>query len=389
MKKNTTRREIIKLGIKTGLTLPLLGSTLSSCLPKSENNAVDSEEKKLNILILGGTSFLGPHQIAYALSRGHSISTFTRGRTVSTVHQELFDQVEELIGDRKDNLTALENRKWDAVIDNSGRDVEWTKRSAALLKDAVDIYLYTSSTGVYYPYLQNGFSEEAKVLLSEPEGITDEDIKMEYGYGVMKSNSELVAREQFGDDRTIVVRPTYMVGPADQTDRFIHWPIRLSRGGETLVPGKVDDPVQYVDVRDVAEWMIRLIEQKKTGTYNAVGPRQNQTMNGFVEEASQAFDVTSSFIKIDDYEFLKENNIPYLIPWIMPVGDNLGSATISNKKAIENGLTFRSLKDTMNDTHQWWYSNAISDKERDDYEKNPDSVLMREKSILQVWQNRS
>jgi 2'-hydroxyisoflavone reductase len=112
-------------------------------------------------------------------------------------------------------------------------------------------------------------------------------------------------------------------------------------------------------------------------------------MNGFVEEASQAFDVTSSFIKIDDYEFLKENNIPYLIPWIMPVGDNLGSATISNKKAIENGLTFRSLKDTMNDTHQWWYSNAISDKERDDYEKNPDSVLMREKSILQVWQNRS
>jgi 2'-hydroxyisoflavone reductase len=389
MKKNTTRREIIKLGIKTGLTLPLLGSTLSSCLPKSENNAVDSEEKKLNILILGGTSFLGPHQIAYALSRGHSISTFTRGRTVSTVHQELFDQVEELIGDRKDNLTALENRKWDAVIDNSGRDVEWTKRSAALLKDAVDIYLYTSSTGVYYPYLQNSFSEEAKVLLSEPEGITDEDIKMEYGYGVMKSNSELVAREQFGDDRTIVVRPTYMVGPADQTDRFIHWPIRLSRGGETLVPGKVDDPVQYVDVRDVAEWMIRLIEQKKTGTYNAVGPQQNQTMNGFVEEASQAFDVTLSFIKIDDYEFLKENNIPYLIPWIMPVGDNLGSATISNKKAIENGLTFRSLKDTMNDTHQWWYSNAISDKERDDYEKNPDPVLMREKSILQVWQNRS
>jgi 2'-hydroxyisoflavone reductase len=389
MKKNTTRREIIKLGIKTGLTLPLLGSALSSCLPKSENNAGDSQEKKLNILILGGTSFLGPHQIAYALSRGHSISTFTRGRTVSTVHQELFDQVEELIGDRKDNLTALENRKWDAVIDNSGRDVEWTKRSAALLKDAVDIYLYTSSTGVYYPYLQNGFSEEAKVLLSEPEGITDEDIKMEYGYGVMKSNSELVAREQFGDDRTIVVRPTYMVGPADQTDRFIHWPIRLSRGGETLVPGKVDDPVQYVDVRDVAEWMIRLIEQKKTGTYNAVGPQQNQTMNGFVEEASQAFDVTSSFIKIDDYEFWKENNIPYLIPWIMPVGDNLGSATISNKNAIENGLTFRSLKDTMNDTHQWWYSNAISDKERDDYEKNPDSVLMREKSILQVWQNRS
>jgi len=247
-----------------------------------------------------------------------------------------------LIGDRNDNLKALENRKWDAVIDNSGHQVEWTKKSAALLKDNCDLYLYTSSTGVYYPYLTPNGKEESVLVHTVPAGVEGE-LKMEYDYGVMKANSEIEVIKAFGKDRSIVVRPTYMFGPADRTNRFTHWPIRLSKGGEILIPGKENDPVQYIDVRDVAEWMIRLIETKNTGIFNAVGPKEDTNMYAFVEEAKKAFDVKSTFIKIDDYDFLKENEVHYIIPWIKPIENNKYSADASNSKAKQNGLTFRPL----------------------------------------------
>jgi 2'-hydroxyisoflavone reductase len=387
MKKNKkSRRRFIEVGFKAGMGIPLLTSSLYSCNSKAEKQTTPpkSNFKKLKILILGGTSFLGPHQIAYAISRGHSITTFTRGKTQPTIHQNLFKEVEQLVGDRKDNLTALKNRKWDAVIDNSGRDVDWVKQSAALLKDNCDLYLYTSSTGVYYPYLKPDGNEEDKVLLTMPEEFSEEE-KLEYEYGIMKANSENEVIKHFGKDRTIVVRPTYMFGPADKTNRFIHWPIRLSKGGEILVPGKADDPVQHMDVRDVADWMIRLIEEKNTATYNAVGPAKPQNMYSFVEEAKKAFDVETSFVKIDDYDFLKENNVHYIVPWIMPIGKNKYSAVADNSKAKKNGLTFRPLTDSIKDTYDWWYSDNVTQEQRDKVELNPKSILVREKSILEKW----
>jgi 2'-hydroxyisoflavone reductase len=390
MQKKKSRRAFIEFGLKTGLALPFLASGLYSCTSTTDENDDTSTPpslKKLNILILGGTSFLGPHQIAYALERGHSISTFTRGKTKPTIYTDLFQNVEQLIGDREDNLTALHNRKWDAVIDNSGRRVEWTKKTAALLKDSCELYLYTSSTGVYYPYLGSDIKEDTELVRASPDGVEGEE-KIEYDYGVMKANSELETIKQFGVDRSIIVRPTYMIGPADKTDRFIHWPIRLSRGGEVMVPGKEKDPVQYMDVRDVAEWMIRLIEDKKAGTYNAVGPKEDQSMYSFVEEAKTAFDVPTSFVKIDDYAFLKKHNVHYIVPWIMPTGNNQGSAKISNQKAKENGLTFRPLKTTMKDTLDWWNSDAVSQEHRDKVEHDPNSILIREQSIIEDWKTK-
>ena len=389
MKTQKSRREFIAFGLKTGMVLPLLYSGLYSCNSQGTDQQKQDKTaaKKLKILILGGTSFLGPHQIAYAMGRGHSITTFTRGKTQPTIYQDLFKNVEQLIGDRNDNLTALHNRKWDVVIDNSGRDAEWTKATATLLKDNCDLYLYTSSTGVYYPYTKENFKEEDEVLLAEPEGITDEDTKIEYWYGVMKANSEQEAIKQFGKDRTIVVRPTYMIGPADKTNRFIHWPLRLSKGGEVLVPGKEEDRVQYIDVRDVAEWMIRLIETKTTGTFNAVGPKEKQNMYAFVEEASKAFNVETNFIKIDDYDFLQTQNIFYIIPWVIPLEDHQGSAKINNDKAKQNGLTFRPIADSVKDTYDWWNSAAISQEKRDEYELDPKSILAREKAILEKWKS--
>lgn len=390
--KRKTRRQFIETSLKAGVTLPLLGTTFASCDSNSESKEETPKEKKenkkLSILILGGTSFLGPHQIAYALDRGHSITTFTRGKTKPTIHKEAFEKVESLVGDREDNLEALKGRKWDAVIDNSGRKREWTEATAELLKDNVGLYVYTSSTGVFYPYIDSTFKETDKVLLEEPAEIEDEEMKLEYWYGVMKATSELAAQKIFGKDRTIIVRPTYMFGPGDKTDRFIHWPIRLSRGGEVLVPGKKDDPVQYVDVRDIAEWMIRLVEENNTQTFNAAGPANPTGVYDFVKEAQTAFDVESKLITVTDYEFLKENGVPYLVPWIMPEGNNKGSSLINNDRAIANGLTFRPLKQSIKDTHDWWYSDALTDERRKKFEEKEGSALLKEKEILDKWNSR-
>ncbi len=161
MKAPITRRKLLKASLQAAIVSPLLSPSLlaSSSHPQTS---------KLNILILGGTSFLGPHQVAYALERGHSVATFTRGKTKPTVHQELFEQVEALVGDRENDLKALENRKWDLVIDNSGRRVHWTEKTAQLLKDQAELYMYTSSTGVFYPYLTDDIKEDTKVLLETP-----------------------------------------------------------------------------------------------------------------------------------------------------------------------------------------------------------------------------
>lgn len=381
---HTNRRSFLQKSTQLAAAWTLSASLLTAC-GTAESEEAEETNQKLKILILGGTSFLGPHQIKAALDRGHQVSTFTRGRTKPTVHVDLFAQVESLVGDRENDLKALENRDWDVVIDNSGRRVEWTEKTADLLKERVGLYIYVSSTGVYYPYLTENIKEDQSLVLQVPASLEDEEQEMEYGYGVMKANSELAAKAIFGEDRTLIIRPTYMVGPADKTNRFIHWPIRLSQGGPTLLPGKTGDPVQYIDVRDVADWMIRLIEAKTTGVFNAVGPAQDQDMYAFAQAASPAFPVEREWIQIDDYEFLQEHHVPYLIPWILPEGNNWGSARINNESAIAAGLTFRPLVDTLRDTYDWWVSDAVSEAQRDKVMKNPEGVLMREEAILAAW----
>jgi len=387
MKKS--RRSFIKIGTLFGLTAPLFSAQLLRPVysPKTAKNRTNLPTKKLRILILGGTSFLGPHQIAYALSRGHSITTFTRGKSLPTIHQALFKEVEQLIGNRENDLKVLETGKWDVVIDNSGHKTAWTKKSAVLLKDRVGLYIYTSSTGVYYPYLEDRITEETEVLTTMPQNLKSEELKIEYGYGVMKATSEMETIKAFGTDRSLIIRPTYMIGPADKSDRFIYWPLRLSKGGDIMVPGKKKDPVQYIDVRDVAEWTIRSAEEKLTGTFNAVGPRNAQTMNAFINTAKEAFEVPSTLVHITDYKFLKENGVNHIVPWIMPEGYNYGSARIDNQKAIQNGLTFREVTTSIKDTFNWWVSDALSNERRAKFEHKEGSIFLREKEILKNWGN--
>lgn len=379
-----SRREFLTAG---AAGLVLLGERRDLLASVAAARPPEPSRRALSILILGGTSFIGPHQVAYALARGHSVTTFTRGRTVPTVHRELFTQVESLTGDRANDLESLRGRGWDAVIDNSGQRTAWTRDSANLLKDSVELYLYTSSTGVYYPYLTADIDESTAPVLEMPEGV-DGERSVEYGYGVMKATSELEARKAFGDDRTIVVRPTYMMGPADTTDRFPYWPERLSRGGEIMVPGHADDPVQYIDVRDVASWMIRLIEDRRAGTFNAVGPASATGMRRFVHGAHAAFSSKADFVAVDDYAFLKEQRVYAVVPWIMPVDENFGSARVDNSRGIRNGLTFRPLAESIRDIHEWWYSDGVTDERRQRLVSGDRSFLAREAAILSAWKAR-
>lgn len=371
----TTRRDFVKTTAAAGGVLALgIGHTACAQSPPP-----------LNVLILGGTSFLGPHLIKYALERGHSISTFTRGRTQPSIHRELYTYVEQLIGDRDNDLTSLEGRTWDVVIDNSGRRVEWTRESAQLLKDSAQTYIYTSSTGVYLPYLGSDITEDTEVLLEDPPEVPED---RRPSYGVMKVLSETEARNAFGEDRTIVVRPTYIVGPADTSNRFPYWPVRMDRGGEALVPGKANDPVQFIDVRDLTEWMVRLGERQASGTFNVAGPASPMGMYDFADTVHRAVESLATLVYVDDYDFLLEHNLRFAVPWLMPTEDYVGSARINNQRAIANGLTFRSLEQITRDVLKWWNSDAIDDERRQRLVSDPRSLMAREAEILAAWAAR-
>lgn len=390
MSKKQKRRTFVKQGLATTAALPLLSTGLWSCKAQSEGSKTNEPEKikPLNILILGGTGFLGPHQVAYAISRGHKVTIFNRGKSKPSTNKDVFDQVEILVGDRETDLTALHDRSWDVVIDNSGRKVEWTDKTAELLKDKCGLYLYVSSVSVYYPYLTENIVEDTPLVLEMPDELENEDEKYVYDYGIMKANSELTTISHFGKDRSIIVRPTFIIGPGDNTNRFIHWPVRLSQGGDVLVPGKKSDQVQYIDARDLASWMIRLAENKEAGTYNGAGPTEKKTMETFITEAVTAFDIENNLIFIEDYDFLEENEMVYIVPWVLSKDKFLGCSRANNDNAIATGLTCRPIAETTKDTYDWWVSEDVNMKAKEKYEADASDIVDKEKALLEKWKSR-
>jgi len=376
MKRN--RRNFLGYSLALGL------SPMMKASKWKQNNNFKTGEKTLKILILGGTSFLGPHQIAYALNRGHKVTTFTRGKTDPKIHPELFSHVEQLIGDREDNLEALKNRSWDVVIDNSGRKTKWTEETAKLLKDNVEIYMYTSSISVYYPYVGDDFSEKRSLVTKMPEDVKEQD-KRTYEYGIMKATSEMAVIDAFGADRTIVVRPALIVGPGDRTDRFPYWVARLEKGGDIIIPGATDEVIQYIDVRDLSEWMIRLLEDNAVGTYNGSGPGFDMTTNAFVYGVHASFSSPVNYVQIDDIGFLEENGVIGIQPWVIQLQQYAGMSKSDNSKAIKAGLKFRTLSDTVRATHKWWYSDAVTQERRDKLLYGDQSFMKRENDILSKW----
>ncbi|MGQ0647706.1 MAG: NAD-dependent epimerase/dehydratase family protein [Gemmatimonadaceae bacterium] len=375
-----TRRDFLKTGAVAGGAVIAGGAAaVSRASEAAAHGITGASGAPMNILILGGTGFIGPHLVRQMVARGHKVTIFTRGRRDGN----LPPGIERLVGDRmindtipQGNLRALDGRRWDAVFDDSATDPRWVRQSTALLKDS-GLYLFVSSTGVFLPYKTPNNAETARVIVDPPNS-TD--------YGVRKARSEQVVLQAFGN-RGIVVRPGYIVGPGDNTDRFSYWPQRFARGGEILVPGKQTDPSQFVDVRDLTEFMVKIVEERRNGTYNATGPRERLQWGQFIAETHAALKPDATLVWVDDYDFLKEHRMTYAIPWMIPEGDQEHHLQINNRKAVAAGLKFRPIADTVRDTLADWPNRlaALPQGRQPDFRW---TTPEREVEVLGLWKRR-
>lgn len=334
------------------------------------------------ILILGGTSFIGPRQVEYALSRGHTITLFNRGRT----NPALFPSVEKLRGDRATgDLESLKGRTWDAVIDNSATNPAWVRDSAQLLKGAAGQYLFISTRSVYSDTSRIPMTADAPVFTPENTTVAP---GRPMPYGLSKALAEKEARTAFGN-RATVVRPGLIIGPGDDTDRFTYWPVRIDRGGEVLAPGDPTDPVQIIDSRDLSEWVVRLVEQGTTGTFNGVGPKNGRSMAELLYGIRAVTDANTEVIFTwVSADFLAEHRVrPYsdLPVWQPPRNGREGFARFDITPEIRTGLTFRPLAVTVKETLDWFRTLAPARQAQLKAGLTPE----REKEVLALWHRRT
>ena len=335
----------------------------------------EAQPKPLSILILGGTGFIGPYQVQYALDRKHKVTLFNRGKTNST----LFPKVERLVGDRNlpDGHEALKKGKWDVVIDNPTANPKWVRDAGQALKGRVGQYIFISTISV--------FSDTSKPVDENGPLNTPSDIDATYNaqaYGSNKVRSEQEAANQFGQHVTIV-RPGLIVGPGDLSDRFSYWPVRIDKGGEVLAPGTPNDPVQYVDAKDLSEWIIRLAESHTLGTFNATGPKTPTNIAEMLYgiKAVTTSDAQFTWVPAD---FLREKQVRQwsdMPVWVNPVGGSAAFAKVNCQKAYAAGLTFRPLADTAKDTLEWYHKRPAAEQEKARAGLAPD----KEKTVLAEW----
>ncbi len=328
----------------------------------------------MKILIIGGTRFLGRHLVEAALACGHEVTLFNRGQT----NPDLYPEIETILGDRDGGLGALTARQWDAVIDTCGYYPRIVRASALALAGAVEHYTFISSISVY-PDETGPHADEAA-----PVGtLADETVEEITGetYGPLKALCEQRVHSAFSNG-ALIIRPGLIVGPHDSSDRFTYWPSRFARGGEVLGPGDPQMPVQIIDVRDLAEWNIRLIEDRVTGVFNTTGPENLLTMGEIIETCQQAAEVPSKIIWVND-EFLLEQNIaPYTeLPLWVPKS-YWWMSQVSISRALEAGLKFRPLTETVADTLAWEQTRS------QDYEWANGLNPERESELLAAWQKK-
>jgi 2'-hydroxyisoflavone reductase len=311
--------------------------------------------KPLRILILGGTGFIGPYQVQYALSRGHKITTFNRGKTHKN---ELPEGVEQLIGDRNGQLNALKNRQWDVVIDNPTTLPAWVRDAAQILKDNVEHYVFISTISVYSDLSKPPDENSALQKYDGPDPYKETLEAMKAGgfktYGPLKALSEKETEKWF-PGKALIIRPGLIVGPHDETDRFTYWPVRIDRGGEVLAPGKPNDPVQFIDARDLAEWTIRMAENGETGIYNGTGPAKPLGVGRMLDGIKEAEKSNATFTWVSE-EFLAQQKVEAWSDMPVWTGKESGLARTSISRALSKGLTFRPLADTARDTLAWFKS---------------------------------
>ena len=368
----TTRRQFIKLSVAATAALSI------------QNTFAEEKVKPLRILILGGTGFTGPFQVKYALSRGHKVTVFNRGKTHPG---ELPKEVEQLTGDRNGQLEALKGKQWDVCIDNPTTLPAWVRDAAQILKGNVERYIFISTISVYAD-TSTGPDENtplAKYEGGDPFKETLEAMKASgyKTYGPLKALSEQETEKWF-PGKSLIIRPGLIVGPRDETDRFTYWPVRIDRGGEVLAPGNPSDPVQFIDGRDLAEWTIRMAENRETGIYNATGPAKELGIGGMLDGIKTALNSNATFAWADA-EFLKQQKVEAWSDMPVWAGDELGMSRTNISRALAKGLTFRPLGDTARDTLAWFKAQ----KPERQAKLRAGLTLEREKEVLAAWNQKS
>lgn len=344
MKNN--RREFIKAGTLGAAALS------TGVLGLSAPAEAETGNEPLNILILGGTGFIGPHMVREALRRGHSVTLFNRGRT----NNALFPDLETIKGDRNNGLDGLKGRKWDLVIDNSGYVPRHVRDSARLLAPVVSHYVYVSTVSVYADFEPD--NDESSPLATMADE-SREDVTGET-YGPLKALCEAAAREEIGEDRLTVLRPTYICGPGDHTDRFSWWPVRTSKGGAMLWPGRPSDPIQIIDVRDFGNFTIDCGQQKTAGTFVTATPEGSYTMGKLLDDCqavtATAVDeiwVDEEFVMLASEGMPPQSRRPFPI-WHPQRGDDAAPGQFIGAAAREAGLHNRPVRETARDLLSWW-----------------------------------
>ena len=355
----THRREFIKLSAVAGGALglglgPVRAASADPTAPaRGEPREVPRAAAPLDILILGGTGFTGPEQVAYATARGHRVTLLNRNRT----RPDMFKgKVEQLVGDLSADVSALKGKKFDVVIDNPTMFPAWVRNAAQYLKGNTKHYIFISTISVYPDNSKPGADESAPTE-PLPAGLDpytlDRKGAMQY-YGPLKSYSEKEVAKQYPGINTII-RPGLIVGPLDRSDRFTYWPYRIAKGGEVLAPGNPTDAVQFIDARDLAEWTIRMAENRTFGTFNATGPAKPLTMAEMLYGIKAVTTAGAQFTWVP-VEFLESQKVgPWrdMPVWVPPDAESKGFAQRDISKALAAGLTFRPLAVTAKDTLDW------------------------------------
>lgn len=327
----------------------------------------------MKILIIGGTRFLGRHLVSSARARGHELTLFHRGLT----NPGLFRRVKTIKGDRERDLDQL-TAGWDAVIDTCGYAPRIVRLSAEALKERVNQYVFISSISAYADFTKHGLNESSAVGKLEDE--TGEEVTGET-YGPLKALCEQTAREVFGMN-ALIIRPGLIVGPHDPTDRFTYWPVRIKRGGSVLVPDRPEAMTQFIDARDLADFIVRLIEQNVSGVFNATG--LPVTLNTLFETCKRASKSNATF-KWAPVDFLEKNNVkPWsdMPAWLPDTGEDAGFAHVDISKAQNAGLKFTDLAETVADTLKWEFERP------EDHQWKAGLKPEREKELLELLRVR-
>jgi len=358
--------------------LAALAAAAAGCATSSSRSRVTSEApaaKPKRILVLGGTGYVGPHIVRAAKARGHTLTLFNRGKTAPG----MFPDVETIIGDRvTGNLDSLRNREWDAVIDTWVMMPKSVHATASILKDHVGQYLFLSTISVY-KLGKDPIDESSPVLT--PKTVNATKLEGVEDYGGNKALAEHEA-EELMPGRATAIRAGVIVGPGDPTDRFIYWPLRFARGGEVLAPGTPADRMQFIDVRDLAGFIIRCLDERIVGTYNTVGP--DDPLLPHVLDACKTAAKSDSKITFADAAFLEAEKAGGWDDFPLTVGNNdeqAGFSHVSAQKAIARGLTFRAPVESARDALAWF--NAQPEERRN--KQRPGISPEREAELLQKW----